>query len=172
MVVLPGHELVWAVAHWVLTELLRVLERGFGQRHVGVAAGLDRECRVGLAELDIDGVVVNDGQAAQRGLGVHVRLLQSIIAFDCAEEAGAGLLVGTVGGVIPCVYEGVRGHRSAVGELPSALELDDVMRGVVAGGDAVCYLVVDAALRIVGHQTCEQLVYNLAATGLSGVAGE
>lgn len=63
-------------------------------------------------------------------------------------------------------------HRSAVGELPSALELDDVMRGVVAGGDAVCYLVVDAALRIVGHQTCEQLVYNLAATGLSGVAGE
>ena len=30
---------------------------------------------------------------------------------------------------------------------------------------------MDAALRIVGHQTCEQLVYNLAATGLSGVAG-
>lgn len=46
------------------------------------------------------------------------------------------------------------------------------MRGVVAGGDAVCYLVVDAAPRIIGHQTGEQLVYNLAATGLSGVAGE
>ena len=104
-VMAPGNKLVWAVANRVLTELLRILERGFRKRHVRVAAGLDRKCGIRLAELHIDGVIVHNLQTGERCARVNIRLLQIVITLNGAEEAGATLLVGTVGGVVPGINE-------------------------------------------------------------------
>ena len=64
------------------------------------------------------------------------------------------------------------GDRRAVGELPSLLNLDDVMRGIVAGGDALSHLVVNAALGIISNQACKQLIDDLAAACLGHSARE
>lgn len=64
------------------------------------------------------------------------------------------------------------GDRRAVGELPSLLNLDDVMRGIVAGGDALSHLVVNAALGIISNQARKQLIDDLAAACLGHSAWE
>ena len=70
-----------------------------------MAAGLDRECGIRLAELHIDGVIVHNLQTGERCARVNIRLLQIVITLNGAEEAGATLLVGTVGGVVPGINE-------------------------------------------------------------------
>ena len=85
------------------------------------------------------------------------------------EEHELGVL--GVGRVAPCLGEGFGGHRGAVGELPTILELDGVLGGVIVGLDGLRHFVGGLAL-LASKETRrgEQQVERLAAAGLVAVA--
>ena len=171
VVVVPGLELVRAVADRLLAEGLRILEEGFRQRSECGVADLDGEHGVGTVQVDGEFMVVDDLQALELFVALElVSILELVVALDGGEEGGAELGVLGVGRVAPCLGEGFGGHRGAVGELPTILELDGVLGGVIVGLDGLRHFVGGIALGVEGNQTCEQQVERLAAAGLVAVA--
>ena len=73
-------------------------------------------------------------------------------------------------GVVPGVYEGVRGDGGAVGEFPALLQGDGVFRGVVVRGDGLGDFVFDLAALTEARQAGIELVDDLAASGFGGGA--
>ena len=159
VVVVPGLELVRAVADRLLAEGLRILEEGFRQRSECGVADLDGEHGVGTVQVDGEFMVVDDLQALELFVALElVSILELVVALDGGEEGGAELGVLGVGRVAPCLGEGFGGHRGAVGELPTILELDGVLGGVIVGLDGLRHFVGGIALGVEGNQTCEQQV--------------
>ena len=167
----PGLELVRTVAHRLLAEGLRILVEGFRQRSETGIADLDGEHGVGLVEVHGEFVVVDDRQAFKLLVTLEVvGILQLVVALDGGEEGGALLRVLRIGGIAPRLGEGLGRHRSAVGELPTLLELDGVLGGIRIGFDGLCHFVGSIALGIEGNQAGEQQIDRLTAAGLIGVA--
>ena len=171
VVVVPRLELVRAVADRLLAEGLRILEEGFRQRGERGIADLDGEHRIGLVQIDGEFLIIDDLQTLELFITLElVSVLQRVIALDGGEEGGAELGVLGVGRVAPCLGEGFGGHRGAVGKLPTILELDGVLGGVIVSFDGFRNLIGGIAFGIKRNQTCEQQVERLAAAGLVAVA--
>ncbi|MCZ2857946.1 hypothetical protein O2W17_05255 [Blastococcus sp. VKM Ac-2987] len=179
---LTGDELALGLERTVAdrhgAEALGVLEEGLGHRPEGVVADGHRELGERRGELHLEGVLVDDPEAAELlGGGVTGdvalvvgRRLQVVVPEDVREEVGRTLGVGAVGGVVPRVDEGLRGHRSAVVERPAVLELDGP-GGVVLGLDRLRDAgVLDRAVGGVLDQARPQGGDDLVALALRRVA--
>ena len=171
VVVIPGLELVRTVADWSLTEGIRVIVEGFRQRSECGIAHLDGEHGIRLVQVDGELVIVDDLQTFKLLVTLEVvGVLQRVIALDGGEEGRAQLRVLRISRIAPSLGEGLGGHIGAIGELPTILELDVVLGGVIVGGNGLSHFVGSIAFGVEGNQTGEQQINRLATTGLVGVA--
>ena len=99
-----------------------------------------------------------------------VGVLQRVIALDGGEAARGLLRVLHIGGETPGVGEGMGGYCLAVGELPTLLQFDRVLGGILVRGDAFGHFKMLLAFRVEAHQTFEQVADDLAAAHFVGVA--
>ena len=166
----PGLELVRTIANRSLTELLDVLKCHARQREHGLVRELGREHGIRLVQLDDQRVVVRGGKTGKCGLRIDVRILQLVIALDGGEAARGLLRVLHIGGETPGVGEGMGGYCLAVGELPTLLQFDRVLGGILVRGDTLGDFEMLPALRVEAHQTFEQVADDLAAAHFVGVA--
>ena len=171
VVVIPGLELVRTIADRSLTEGIRVLVEGFRQRSECGIAHLDGEHGIGLVQVDGELVIVDDLQTFKLLVTLEVvGVLQRVIALDAGEEGGAQLRVLRIGRIAPSLGEGLGGHIGAVSELPTILELDVVLGGVIVSLNGLSHFVGSIALGVEGNQAGEQQINRFATTGLVSVA--
>ncbi|VXB61652.1 hypothetical protein CURTO8I2_220237 [Curtobacterium sp. 8I-2] len=162
---LPGvlaGELVRAVADRVLTEGLSVLVELRRQRDEGRVAKAGGPVGVGPGQCDGELGVALDLEAGELGVLLLVETL------DVVEEVTRALGVAELRCPVPRLGERLGGDLLAVRELLARLE-HDVVRLGVGRLDALCEVVHDGAVRLVGLQASEHRVDDLAATGLGGV---
>ena len=99
-----------------------------------------------------------------------VGVLQCVIALDGGEEGGADHAILGVGHVAPSLGEGLGGHIGAVSELPTILELDVVLGGVIIGSNGVGHFILGLAILIERHQSGEHQIDRTTTAGFIGVA--
>ena len=152
----PFLDLVGTVGHRGLSESLWVLQRGHGDREVGVVAQAAREIAFRLDELNGEGAFIDDLEA--------LHFFDAFpVALDGGEKALIELLVGHR--VVPRIDEGIRGHSRAIGELQVRLERDLV--GLLPFlVDGLGHFVVHVAVGVVVHQSGKQHVDDASAAVL------
>ena len=171
LVMIPGTELVRAIGNRRLSEGLRILVEGFWQRIESRVTQLDGERGIRLAQVDGELVIVDDLQTFKLLVTLEVvGVLQCVIALDGGEEGGADHAILGVGHVAPSLGEGLGGHIGAVSELPTILELDVVLGGVIIGSNGVGHFILGLAILIERHQSGEHQIDRTTTAGFIGVA--
>ncbi len=171
LVMVPGIELVRAIGNRRLSEGLRILVEGFRHRIESRITQLGGERGIRLAQVDGELVIVDDLQTFKLLVTLEVvGVLQRVIALDGGEEGRAQLRVLRISRIAPSLGEGLGGHIGAIGELPTILELDVVLGGVIVGGNGLSHFILGLAILIERHQPSEQQIDRTATAGFIGVA--
>ena len=159
-IVTVGH--VGAVTHGVLATVLGVCQSRVGKRRVGGVAQALHEVRLGTLQLDNEGVVIEDLEAA-----FHVARAVIVGADNVSEEAcGTEVLLR---GHLPCLDEVLCQNGGAVGELAIGAELNGPLGVVRVRGDGLCSVQLGRAVSRVVCGGREDAGDDAAATGLVGV---
>ena len=153
---------VGAVTHGVLATVLGVCQSRVGKRRVGGVAQALHKVRLGALQLDNEGVVIEDLEAA-----FHVARAVIVGADNVSEEAcGTEVLLR---GHLPCLDEVLCQNGGAVGELTIGAELNGPLAVVRVRGDGLCSVQLGRAVSRVVCGGREDAGDDAATTGLIGV---
>ena len=155
-----GH--VRAVTHGVLATLLGVCQSRVGKRRVGGVAQALHEVRFGALQLDDEGVVIEDLEAA-----FHVARAIIVSTDDTCEEACRAQVL--LRGHLPCLNEVLCQNGGAVGELTIGAELNGPLGVVSVRGNGLCSVQLSRTVSRVVSGRREDAGDDAAATGLVGV---